>query len=36
MDQINDLSFILNDRLIVLLERQSRINPNMPLRLPCT
>jgi predicted transposase YdaD len=33
MDQINDLSFILDDRLIVLLEHQSTINPNMPLRL---
>jgi hypothetical protein len=33
MDQINDLSFTLDDRLIVLLEHQSTINPNMPLRL---
>jgi hypothetical protein len=33
MDQINDLSFILDDRLIVLVEHQSTINPNMPLRL---
>jgi hypothetical protein len=32
-NQINDLSFILDNRLVVLLEHQSTINPNMPLRL---
>jgi hypothetical protein len=33
MEQINDLSFTVDDRLIVLIEHQSTINPNMPLRL---
>jgi predicted transposase/invertase (TIGR01784 family) len=28
----NDISFIIDDKLIVLLEHQSTINPNMPLR----
>ncbi|MDR2245871.1 MAG: Rpn family recombination-promoting nuclease/putative transposase, partial [Treponema sp.] len=32
-DQINDLSFTVDNRLVVLLEHQSTINPNMPLRL---
>ena len=32
MGQINDIAFILGDRLIVLIEHQSSINPNMPLR----
>jgi hypothetical protein len=33
MDQINDLSFTIGDRLVVLIEHQSTINPNMALRL---
>ena len=33
MEQINDLSFTVGNRLIVLIEHQSSINPNMPLRL---
>jgi hypothetical protein len=32
-DRINDLSFILNGKLIVLLEHQSTINENMALRM---
>jgi len=33
MDQINDISFTIDNRLVVLIEHQSTINPNMPLRL---
>jgi predicted transposase/invertase (TIGR01784 family) len=33
MDQINDISFTINDKLVVLIEHQSTINPNMALRL---
>ncbi|MCL2194060.1 MAG: Rpn family recombination-promoting nuclease/putative transposase [Treponema sp.] len=33
MGQINDVSFTVGDRLIVLIEHQSTINENMPLRL---
>jgi hypothetical protein len=33
MDRINDLSFTLGDKIVVLIEHQSTINPNMPLRL---
>jgi integrase len=33
MDSINDLSFVIADRLVVLIEHQSTFNPNMPLRL---
>jgi hypothetical protein len=33
MDQINDLSFIIGNLLVVIMEHQSSINPNMPLRL---
>ena len=29
---INDISFVLDGRLIVMIEHQSTINPNMPLR----
>jgi hypothetical protein len=29
----NDLAFVLNDRLVVLIEHQSTINGNMPLRM---
>ncbi|GHV92022.1 hypothetical protein AGMMS50268_25250 [Spirochaetia bacterium] len=32
-DQINDLSFTVDNRLVVLIEHQSTINPNMPIRL---
>jgi hypothetical protein len=32
-DRLNDLSFEIGDRLIVLVEHQSTINKNMPLRL---
>jgi len=32
MGQINDIAFTLGNRLIVLVEHQSSINPNMPLR----
>jgi len=31
--KINDLSFVLDDKLIVLIEHQSTINENMPLRM---
>ncbi len=33
MDRINDLSFILDDKFVVLLEQQSTVNQNMPLRM---
>jgi hypothetical protein len=33
MEQINDLSFSVGDKIVVLIEHQSTINPNMPLRL---
>ncbi|MDR2554921.1 MAG: Rpn family recombination-promoting nuclease/putative transposase [Fibromonadaceae bacterium] len=33
MDQINDIAFVLEDRLIVLIEHQSSVNNNMPLRM---
>jgi hypothetical protein len=33
MGRVNDISFILADVLVVLIEHQSTINPNMPLRL---
>jgi hypothetical protein len=33
MDQINDIAFVLEGRLIVLIEHQSSINNNMPLRM---
>ena len=32
MDRVNDLSFVLNGQLLVLLEHQSTINHNMALR----
>ena len=32
-NQINDLSFVLDDQVVVLIEHQSTINENMPLRL---
>jgi hypothetical protein len=33
LDRINDVSFLLDGKLIVLIEHQSTINENMPLRL---
>jgi len=33
MEQINDISFLLDNRLIVLIEHQSTINENIPFRL---
>jgi predicted transposase YdaD len=33
MNQINDIAFVLEDRLIVLIEHQSSVNSNMPLRM---
>ena len=33
MSQLNDISFALGDKLVVLIEHQSSINPNMGLRL---
>jgi predicted transposase YdaD len=32
-EQINDLSFLVDNRLVVLIEHQSTVNPNMALRL---
>ncbi|MBR5516413.1 MAG: Rpn family recombination-promoting nuclease/putative transposase, partial [Firmicutes bacterium] len=34
-DLKNDLAFIIDDKLIILIEHQSTINPNMPLRMLC-
>jgi hypothetical protein len=33
MDQVNDLSFTIGNRVVVVVEHQSSINPNMALRL---
>jgi predicted transposase/invertase (TIGR01784 family) len=33
MDQVNDLSFTIDNRLVVLIEHQSTVNENIPLRL---
>ncbi|MCL2764781.1 MAG: Rpn family recombination-promoting nuclease/putative transposase [Treponema sp.] len=33
MNQINDISFTINDRIVVLIEHQSTINNNVPVRL---
>ncbi|MDR1410777.1 MAG: hypothetical protein LBI91_01070 [Spirochaetaceae bacterium] len=33
MDRINDISFILDDRFVLVMEHQSTVNPNMPLRI---
>ena len=33
MGHINDISFTIGSRLVIVLEHQSTINPNMPLRL---
>ena len=32
MERVNDLSFVFADRLVVVFEHQSTVNPNMPLR----
>jgi predicted transposase YdaD len=33
LEQLNDLSFVVDNRLVVLIEHQSTINPNMALRM---
>jgi len=33
MDRINDISFEIGGRLVVLIEHQSTVNPNIPLRM---
>jgi hypothetical protein len=33
MEQINDISFVIDGKLVVLIEHQSTLNPNMPLRM---
>ena len=33
MDKINDISFVIDGKLVVLVEHQSTINNNMPLRM---
>ena len=33
MDRVNDISFEIGDRLVILIEHQSSINPNMAFRL---
>ena len=33
MEQINDVSFTIDDRIVVLIEHQSTINDNVPIRL---
>ena len=33
MKQINDLSFTIDDRIVILVEHQSTVNENVPLRL---
>ena len=33
MDRINDISFEIGDRLVILIEHQASINPNMAIRL---
>jgi hypothetical protein len=33
LDQLNDISFLLDDRLVILVEHQSTINENMPFRM---
>jgi hypothetical protein len=32
-DHLNDISFVVGDTIVVLIEHQSTINPNMALRL---
>ena len=33
MDRINDLSFTVGDKIVFVIEHQSTLNPNMPLRI---
>jgi len=33
MEQLNDISFVIDGKLVVLIEHQSSINENMPLRM---
>jgi len=33
MDQMNDVAFVIDKRIVVLVEHQASINENMPLRL---
>src|SRR5215469_12276011 len=33
MDRVNDISFVIDGKLVVLIEHQSTINNNMPLRM---
>jgi len=33
MEQMNDISFTIDGKIVVLIEHQSTINPNMPLRM---
>ncbi|MCL2520082.1 MAG: Rpn family recombination-promoting nuclease/putative transposase [Spirochaetaceae bacterium] len=33
MDRVNDISFEVDGKLVVLIEHQSTINDNMPIRL---
>ena len=32
MDRLNDISFTIGDKLVVLIEHQASVNENMPLR----
>ena len=32
MERVNDISFAAGDKLVIILEHQSTVNPNMPLR----
>jgi uncharacterized membrane protein len=32
MEQLNDISFVINGKIVVLMEHQSTINRNMPMR----
>ena len=32
MDRVNDVSFTIGDRLVILIEHEASLNPNMPLR----
>ena len=33
MEQINDISFVIDGKIVVLIEHQSTVNENMPLRM---
>jgi len=33
MEQINDISFVIEGKLVVLIEHQSTVNPNIPIRM---